>query len=82
MPVRAKRNKRRATASAPQWEMVFASGYDHFDELPEVGVTTDAYGKPARDQAEQAWRRFGDAFLASYEDPYLTPWALEQFGAP
>lgn len=81
MPVRAKRNKRRATARAPEWEMVFVSGHDYFGELSEAGIATDAYGRPDRAVAEEAWRRFGSAFLCMH-DGAVKPWALEQFGEP
>lgn len=81
MPVRAKRNKRRAAATAPQWEMVFTSGHDYFGELSDVGVKVDAYSRPDRAEVLEAWRRFGLAFLAVY-DGESEPWALEQFGEP
>jgi phosphoribosylanthranilate isomerase len=36
----------------------------------------------AIEEAEAAWQRHGRAFLASYNDPHIVPWALTEFGEP
>lgn len=80
MPVKRRRPKVRAE-DLRAWEMVFLSGYDFFHELPAIGVETDAYSRPGRDEAEAAWQRLGSVYLEGYRDE-RTPWALEEFGDP
>ena len=63
--------------------MVFSSSYDYFADLKGIGVETDAYDRPDRAAAEEAWHRLGARFLAT-RDPreQRAPWALQQFGEP
>ncbi|WP_237684123.1 hypothetical protein [Pseudaminobacter soli (ex Zhang et al. 2022)] len=80
MPIRKRVDRRRAEA-LPAWRMVFQSGHDYFEDLADIGVPVDAYGRPDRAEAEAAWRQFGDLFLAECEDDF-EPWALSEFGPP
>ncbi|RLP21983.1 hypothetical protein D8676_26480 [Mesorhizobium sp. YM1C-6-2] len=80
MPVRKRVDRRRAEA-LPAWRMVFAAGYDYFDDLAKIGVPVDRYGRPALDEVRAAWSRLGDLFLAEY-DGEGEPWAEERFGRP
>ena len=85
MPVKRRTEKRRMdpTAELEAWSLMFASGYDYFDDLPRIGVVTDAYSKPDRAVIQDAWHRLGARFLAEPQDPHLVPcWALKEFGEP
>ncbi|MBB2794427.1 UNVERIFIED_ORG: hypothetical protein GGD58_003297 [Rhizobium pisi] len=83
MPVRRRAGKRRSTEGLDQWFFVFAGGHDYFDELPPIGIDTDAYGRPSREDAEAAWRRLGDSFMAIPRHPDQgESWALKEFGQP
>ena len=83
MPVRRRAGKRRSTEGLENWFFVFTGGHDYFDELPPLGIETDAYGRPSRDDAEAAWRRLGDSFLRLPRHPdQCEPWALTEFGHP
>lgn len=81
MPVKRRLEKRRRdpAAEAEAWESTFQSGWDFFSDLPELGVATDAYGRPDRDEAESAWRRLGHIYLANANER-AGCWALETFG--
>ncbi len=81
MPVRRRVDRRRAETLAA-WRGTFQSGFDFFDDLKDVGVPTDEYGRPASELALDAWRRFGEMFLADYSDYPPEPWALREFGPP
>lgn len=81
MPVRYRRSKARMD-DLPAWVMTFQAGFDYFDELPGAGVETDAYGRPPRPVAIEAWHRLGAVFLAQYRDIAVEPWALLEFGEP
>lgn len=82
MPVRAKRNRRRAEAVTALGQL-FATGVDWDQEARAIGVETSAYDFPVDiEYVKRLWHQHGAAFLATYEDPHLTPWALEEFGAP
>jgi hypothetical protein len=81
VPVRKRKNRRRAEAGLDAWECVFSSQFDFFDELADAGVATDAYGRPDREEALKAWQRFGAEFMAKFRETHV-PWALEQFGDP
>lgn len=83
MPPRPKNNKRRGVAGLDEWESVFASGFDFFDELPPCGIDTDAYGRPDIEAARQAWERLGAEFMQLPRHPDLGPsWAELEFGGP
>ncbi len=81
MPVRHRRSKARADELAA-WADAFKCEFDYAETLPDIGIATDDYGLPDRVVAEEAWHRLGAAFLETYNDPHLTPWALEAFGPP
>jgi len=89
MPVRRKVDRRKAEA-LPAWSMTFLAGHDYFDELSTIGVATDEYGRPNRQEAEAAWHRLGALFLAEHAAEQARerhpiesePWALEAFGVP
>ncbi|OWR00876.1 hypothetical protein [Sphingopyxis witflariensis] len=83
MPVKRRLDKRRPddAKAYPVWAAIFDCGRDFFDELPEIGVACDKYGKPDRDAAQAAWERFGARWLA--EHPHDEPqWAEREFGRP
>lgn len=85
MPVKRRVHKRRLSQAAElqAWECLFDTGHDFFDDLPEIGVQTDAYSVPNVSAARQAWHRLGSAFLANRQsDPERQPWALRTFGDP
>ena len=84
MPPKQRRTKRRLplTAELEAWEIYFNSGYDYFDELPEIGVETDDLGRPERAVGEAAWHRLGARFLADSRPRQREPWALTEFGEP
>lgn len=86
MPIRARKSRRRLDA-APAWACAFECEFDYFDDLPEIGVHTDSYGLPDREEAEAAWHRYGAAFMAEWRArPHhpddLDPWAFTAFGEP
>ena len=85
MPVKRRTAKRRLDpmAELEAWSCAFQAHYTYFGELEEIGVETDAYGRPDRAVAEAAWRRLGARFLAEAANPHLgAPWALLEFGDP
>ena len=85
MPPKRRAAKRRLNAEAElaAWSMLFACGHDYFQELPAIGVPTDPYSRPNRAAVAEAWRRLGARFLATPQEPHLTPcWALREFGEP
>ncbi len=81
MPVRARRNRRRLLVGSEQWAGVFASEFDFFGDLSDAGVKLDAYGRPSRKEAHEAWQRYGSEFLAGFNGSHI-PWALTEFGEP
>lgn len=85
MPVKRRTAKRRMDpgAEVKAWAAAFQGHFTHFGELEDMGVETDAYGRPDRAEAEDAWRRLGTLFLAEHRDAALgEPWALTEFGEP
>ncbi len=85
MPVRTRKNRKRAVADAAAWADVFSSEFDFFGDLADAGVETDAYGRPDREEAHQAWQRLGAEFLrlTPPRHPALgPPWALQESGEP
>lgn len=87
MPVRKRRDRRRTAADAGAWYGAFCSEFDLFLDLEGAGVKLDAYGRPDREEASQAWQQFGRAFLEEFAAEYpngahFTPWALAAFGDP
>ncbi len=84
MAAKRRNPKRRLTPDAEleAWEMVFASGWDFFDDVGRLGVPMEDH-RPDRAAAEDAWNRLGARFLAAKADPVGgTPWALAEFGEP
>jgi hypothetical protein len=81
MPVRKRKNRRRAAAGLDAWECVFSSEFDFFGELEDAGIATDEYGRPDREEARAVWKRYGAEFMAGFTDSHI-PWALQQFGEP
>jgi hypothetical protein len=81
MPVRNRKNRRSPSAGLDAWETVFSSEFDFFGDLRDAGIETDAYGRQDREEARQAWQRFGGEFLSTFRESHQ-PWALEQFGDP
>ncbi|MBJ7402959.1 MAG: hypothetical protein JHD07_06510 [Bradyrhizobium sp.] len=81
MPVRTRKNRKRAVADVAAWECVFSSEFDFFGELADAGVETDAYGRPDLEEARTAWQRFGPEFMAAFTEKHV-PWALREFGDP
>lgn len=83
MPVRKRRKKRTQAAGLDEWSCAFESEFDLFGDLDGL-VQTDAHGRPSRQDAEDAWQRFGGAFLAEFETRggHFVPWALREFGEP
>ncbi len=85
MPPKRRTDKRRLDPAAElqAWSGAFQSHWTYFGELEEIGVATDAYGRPDRAVAEEAWHRLGGRFLAEMHDPVRgDPWALKKFGEP
>lgn len=86
MPVRAKANKRRATAGLEEWSCTFESEFDLFGDLDGL-VQTDASGRPDREEARVAWQLHGAEFMADFAARYprgshFVPWAVREFGEP
>lgn len=63
------------------WECVFSSEFDFFGELADAGIATDPYGRPDREEARVAWKRYGVEFMAGFTESH-TPWALAELGDP
>ena len=86
MPRKRTHGKRRIVeAHRDVWEAVFDAGYDFFDELPDIGVSKDAYGRPDAHAAQDAWQRFGREYLLTHDRTGVRGepiWALRQFGEP
>ena len=85
MPPKRRTGKRRLDPAAEleAWSGAFQGHWTYFGELGEIGVETDAYGRPERAVAAAAWHRLGARFLAEKADPKLgTPWGLSEFGEP
>ena len=67
MPVRKRKNRRRAAAGLDAWECVFSSEFDFFGELEDAGIAADEYGRPDREEARAVWKRYGAEFMAGYK---------------
>ncbi|TPM11523.1 hypothetical protein FJ960_01915 [Mesorhizobium sp. B2-3-11] len=77
------------------WHETFECGSDGFHDLDEFGVF-DPCGSimPIAEKAaakatfraatEDAWKRFGDRFMAEWKPTHVrqTPWAFLELGAP
>lgn len=93
MPVKRRATKRRLSPEAEldAWRSVFESGHDFFGDASALaGIAEPVWLDPAdraegervwREAAQQAWRRLGAAFLATYAGEG-EPWALQVFGRP
>ena len=83
MPVRRRAGKKRATEGLEAWFFVFSGGHDYFDELEPLGIDTDHYSRPSREDSYAAWLRLGEAFLELPRAPEQGDcWALREFGPP
>jgi hypothetical protein len=82
MPVRKRKNRRRATAGLEEWTEVLGSGFDFWRDLRDAGIETDAYDRPDREEARKAWCLYG-AQIMGERDPQLRPsWGEREFGDP
>jgi hypothetical protein len=85
MPVKRRRGKARTLqdfAPLSAWRIFFSAGADHLKDLRPYGIKSDA---EAREAAPEAWRRLGEAFMATQgkrSEYSLPPWGLDQFGKP
>jgi hypothetical protein len=95
MPVKRRKDKRRANLPPEAWDMVFTSGHDYFGDLDPLGLVEPHRAPPesqARPDAEaawddalrEAWAVHGRAFMAQWEPQpgKPLPWAAETFGLP
>lgn len=95
MPVKRRKDKRRATLPPEAWQMPFTCGHDFFGALAPLGLVEPHRLPPeseAREAAKSAWRaalrdawaREGRAFMAAWEPQpgRALPWAAEAFGLP
>jgi hypothetical protein len=95
MPVKRRKDKRRAALPPDAWETLFECGHDYFDALAPLGLpdplrlppdgdartaATAAWDAALRD----AWGQYGRAFMAAWEPQpgRATPWALDIYGPP
>lgn len=78
--------KRRISDAAElaAWSELFASGYDFFGDLEPFGFTRDDSDREARAAAREAWKRLGEAFMATRAalPGVASLWALDTFGRP
>lgn len=86
MPVRKRKDRRKQLAGADEWFCAFESEFDLFSDLAGL-VEMDQSGRPDREAAREAWRRYGAEFMADFAARYpsgahFTPWALREFGPP
>jgi hypothetical protein len=84
MPVRKRRNRRKPLAGAEEWFCAFESEFDLFGDLDGL-VEMDQHGRPDVDEAREAWRLHGQAFMVDFAIRYpngahFTPWAFLEFG--
>ncbi len=83
MPVKARRPKRRVTEAAElaDWQDVFQTGYDFFDDL---GWSHKEQTPEFRAAVKEAWRRLGSRFMETWQatETQEKPWALQEFGRP
>lgn len=88
MPPRPKHNKRRAVAAPDDWFELFQMGFDGFGDLKYAGISLDENDRPDRELTLDAWKRYGEAFLADYAAEHPNGpskygiWALDEFGPP
>lgn len=95
MPIKRRKDKRRATVAPEAWDMMFKSGHDFFGDLDPLGlphptrlpVEPEARmaAKAALDKAtREAWGMYGAAFMRDWhpEPGMETPWALDTYGEP
>jgi hypothetical protein len=82
MPVRKRKNRRRAGAGMDEWTEVLGSGFDFWHDLRDAGVRTDRYDRPNIEEARAAWELYGREIMAQ-RDPQLGPsWGEREFGEP
>ena len=89
MPRKRRTDKRRADPALEYeiWGPIFASGFDHFDDLPALGLPKTSCEIPL-DLARVPWATYGERWLSDPEhgacrDPGQgIPWAEERMGRP
>lgn len=81
MPVKRRISKRHDAQAYEIWGSIFSSGFDFFDELPDLGLETDAYDRPKHDDALAAWERYGAIWL-EHNPESSKSWAETKFGRP
>lgn len=95
MPIKRRKDKRRATVAPEAWDMKFKSGHDYFGDLGPLGLYHPAR-LPVDDDARmaveaawdeatrEAWRMYGAAYMRDWQpEPGMeTPWALDTYGEP
>ena len=84
MPVKRRNLKRRVDAEAEYrvWSDIFDTGYDFFDELPQIGLRRQRPGQVDPELAREPWARLGKRWLAEHSDEARITWAEEQYGRP
>lgn len=95
MPIKRRRDKRRANVPADAWNTLFLSGHDYLGDLDALGLPEPLCCPPdsaARERAEAAWREAARAAWGLYGAAYMRtwqptptralPWAAEAFGLP
>lgn len=93
MPIKRRKDKRRATVAPEAWDMMFKSGCDFFGDLDPLGLPDPSrlpvdgrnVAKAAWDKAtREAWGVYGPAYMRDWKpEPGMeTPWALDTYGPP
>ena len=97
MPLKRRKDKRRATLAPDAWDMKFQTGFDFFEELAPLGIPNPlrlppsseecAAANKAWDEAtREAWARLGPEYMQRWEAPRghegKMPWAFETYGPP
>lgn len=78
MPVRKRKDRRSGAGDA--WAEIFEFGFDMLHRASWLGgVKTNDRLEPDREEAREAWNRYGAAFIANYESKDA-PYALAEFG--
>ncbi|MDG1117227.1 MAG: hypothetical protein P8N72_08875 [Flavimaricola sp.] len=93
MPIKRRKDKRRATVAPEAWDMMFKSGHDYFGDLDPLGlpnrlrlpIDDRMAAEAAWDEAtREAWGMYGAAYLRQWREyrSEKAPWALETYGEP
>lgn len=82
MPVRKRKNWRTPSAGLEEWRCALETEFDFDRDLRDAGIETDAYDRPDREAAREAWKMYGAQIMAE-RDPQLGPsWGEREFGGP